>query len=614
MVYNRILLILMLLVGSSTFSVKAQNDIKATLQDGLKEVYRDTTTYVAPTVITVDKDSILEPLKVVTNKFGKNWFLFGTVGVHSFFGDYSNLGPFKGTLSPDFSIGIGKWFTPGVALKLEYMQSDSRGFTGYPNGHYGYGDPVLDSNGKFLYRKMKTRWFDVSASALLNLTRLIMGYEGMYNRIRMNQFMASFGIGMVHHLGFGGSYGSDNEWSGHVELQYSRFFTPAKRWSLDIKARGIFYQTNFDLEYGQADYAAQKIDFNWGLSVGVTFYLGKKRDNGWGRSGTKMYVRDYREREVLVVKQGESVPTEALGKVEQGTMTFYVFYPNNYSGRNDAPIVANAEVNTLDYLAGGLYTQKRYADTNAATARLQSGKSTDGLSVKDIPTEKAENLTFATNLPRGYEMSKNEPMSLSLDPQDMMEFEKNEGFVYAPIFDGVHTWQYRIDNETLGQQLLSNANYAETQTFGLNSHNGLDIVRSNMKIQSNESLVSFADFYAAVNGNEGYIAQFTDEETVSRIKDILNNGVISVVQVEGMATSQDNGNNTGSDRNNALAENRAESVLKWLQQNEKLEDALSQTFISSGNNTVNTVNDKSTRGLEAKLNRGVKVRISYLKR
>lgn len=580
------------------------------------EVYRDTTFYIAPTEI-IRTDSILEPMKVVTNKFGKNWFVFATAGAHAFIGDYSNLGPFKGTISPDYSIGVGKWFTPGIGLKIEFMPfTNSRGYTIYESGHWGVGTPVYDKDGKFLYRKMKTNWWDLSASVILNLSRLFMGYEGMGNTRLMNQFMLTAGLGMVEHTGFKDSYGSQHEISAHAELQYSRFFTPAKRWSLDFKIRGLFYQTNFDGEFGFEERTARKIDCNIGLDIGFTFYLGKKRDNGWGNSATQYYQRDFRQVDVLVLQQKDVVVPEKEGKARQGTMTFYVFYPNNYSGRNDAPLVESSKVNTLDYLAGGLFTQKKYADTSAATSKILSGSSLNGLRTEDIPTELAEEISFAEYLPRGYEMSDSIPMSLSLRPEDMTAFREKEGFYYAPIYDGQHVWQYRIDDATQGQTLVSNANYAESQTFGINGHSGLDILRENMRIDGADELVSFADFYAAINGNDGYISQFTDEETVNRIKDILENGVITMVQTEGMATSQDNNNSNavGKERNTALSENRANSVMKWLRQNPNLADALYQSFFTQGTNTINTVTDKSTRGLDAKLNRGVKVRIHYLKK
>ena len=580
--------------------------------DGFREIYRDTTEYVAPTTLFVQRDTIMDPSGVVTNSFGKNWFLFATAGVHTFRGDYSNVSKFSGTLSPEFTIGVGKWFMPGLGLKAEFAYSDSRGYTRYMDKDYGYGDVLYDGNGD-PYRKMKTPWWDIHISAILNLSRLIAGYEGMGNTKMMNQFMLNLGIGLVHHMEYGKDYGSDNELSAHAELQYSRFFTAAKRVSLDIKARGIFYQTNFDLEYGQKNHASNKVDCNLGVAVGFTFYLGSKKNNGWAQGTTTVYQRDYRERSVLVVKERDG----GGGKIEQGTMTFYVFYPNNYSGRNDAPIIAGSEVNAMDYLAGGLYTQKRYANTAAATTKLLSGSSLRGLATEDIPTEQAENLTYADYLPRGYEMLTTTPMSLSLKPEDMEAFREKEGFYYAPIDDGRHVWQYRIDDATQGQHLLSDENYAETQTFGINAHQGLDIIREHFKVDGDEELVSFADVYAAINGNEGYISQFTDAATVERIRNIFQNGVISVIQAEGMATSQDNytganASQVGDERNNALSENRANAVVKWLQQNENLEGALMHTYIGSANNQINTVTDESTRGLDAKLNRGVKVKIRYM--
>ena len=54
-------------------------------------VYQDTTESVAPTVNQVVKETH-EPYSVVTNKFGKNWFVFATAGIHSFRGDYSSMG------------------------------------------------------------------------------------------------------------------------------------------------------------------------------------------------------------------------------------------------------------------------------------------------------------------------------------------------------------------------------------------------------------------------------------------------------------------------------------------------------------------------------------------
>lgn len=603
-------------VAISSPTVKAQeytyNHPGSEAFDEFVEVYRDTAEYVAPSVVDIDKDALTDSHRVVTNKFGRNWYAYAVGAVHTFIGDFSNAGPFKGTLSPEFAIGVGKWFTPGLALKAEFTLSDSRGYTRYePN--YGYGDMHHRPNGE-PYWDMKYKWWDLSINAVFNLSRLIRGYEGINNRKLMNQFMLSAGVGITHVYGFKGDYGSDNRVSAHAELQYSRFFTPSKRFSLDFKIRGMFYETTLDRTHGWDTNTSRKIDCNIGVGVGFTWYIGKKYPNAWEQSTTELHQVDYRDREILIVKKQDV----EVSKAEPGTMTFYVFYPNNYSGRNDAPIVEESDVNTMDYLAGGLFTQKKYADTGSATSRIEAGRTLNGLATEDIPTELAENLTFAEYLPRGYEISDVDPMSLSLNPDAMAEFEQKEGFYYAPIYDGKHVWQYRIDDATQGQTLLSDENYAETKTYGLNAHKGLGIIQENMEVPEGDELVSFADFYAAINGNDGYIANFTDEATVNRIKDILENGIITVVETEGMATSQDNytGANAkqiGIERNSALSENRANSVIKWMQENENLAQALYQSVFSPGNNSINLVEDESTRGLDAKLNRGVKVRIHYVK-
>jgi len=600
-------------------AAQSYNSIDDALADTTyQEVYRGTHQYVAPTVTEVVRDSVFDPTRVVTNKFGKNWFLFATGGAHSFIGDYSGCGKLSGTLSPEWSVGVGKWFTPGIGLKVEFIKSDSRGYTEYLTGHYGYGDILFRADGT-PYRKMKTRWWDVSIDVILNLTRLYKGYEGYNSRKAMNQFMLNLGIGGVHHLGFEHGHGSDNELSFHTELQYSRFFTPAKRWSLDIKARALFYQTNFDLEYGQANHAASKFDANVGIDLGITFYLGKKRANGWGHGATKVYQRDYREEKVVVVRQKEAENKP----VQYRTLSFYVFYPNNYSGRNDAPQIAGAPVNALDYLAGGIFTQKRFRSSADAEGRIGAGISTNSLPYDDVKTESASNDFAIDFVPRGYEMRTDAPLSLSMKLADMQAFAKKAGYYYAPIWDGKHQWHYRIDDATKGQSLILDANYKETNTFGLNAHAGLPIVMERMekrdgKQVNNDEIVSFADVYAALNGNTGYIARFSDPATVEHIKEVFNNGTIALIQIEGFATSQDNytGENAeqvGIERNNALSENRARTVLTWLQQHPNMAEVhhltSNEPFFANG---IKPVNDSSTRGLDAKLGRSVKVKIHYL--
>jgi nucleoside-diphosphate-sugar epimerase len=582
-----------------------------------QEYVRNDTTILEKPLQTERIETPLEPLQVVTNKFGKNWFIFGTVGVHTFRGDYSNLGSFGGTISPEWDLGFGKWFTPGVGLKLEVIESSSRGYTAYETGHYGDGDLITKDDGTS-YRNMKRKWIDFSASAQLNLTRLINGYEGYLSDKNMNQFLVSLGLGATHHWLGREAYGSDNNLSAHVELQYSRFFTKDKRFSLDLKLRGIFYNSEYDGEHGVESYSAKKIDFNFGPHIGFTYYLGVPKNSAWNKGFTKVYQRDYREKTMIIERERKSENVrEKGGKLEYGTLTFFVFFPNNYSGRNDAPQVDSSKVNALDYLAAGIFTQKRFKDNRSVENRLSLGASLSPLPTEDIPTERADHDLKISNVARGYELS-NQPLSLTLTPDAMNHFQKEAGYYYAPIIKNETEWYYRVDEPTKGQKLLDRENYKESNSFGLNSHQGLDLIRQRMQLDSTDSLVSFADVYAAINSNNGYIAQFTDTETVKHVKDILERGYITMIQTEGVSTSQDNYSGADSEqvskeRNSALSQNRAKTVIAWLKSKPTLNDVSSQIYIVSQlENGIHTVEGTSTRGLDAKLNRCTKVRIHYM--
>ena len=104
---------------------------------------------------------------------------------------------------------------------------------------------------------------------------------------------------------------------------------------------------------------------------------------------------------------------------------------------------------------------------------------------------------------------------------------------------------------------------------------------------------------------------------MAHVRKILNKGIVVLIQVEGLATSQDNysgadANRVGTERNAALAENRANTVISWLTGHNELKDVKSQIYLVNNQDGIRTVNDPSTRGLNAKLNRCVKVRIRYM--
>jgi outer membrane protein OmpA-like peptidoglycan-associated protein len=99
----------------------------------------------------------------------------------------------------------------------------------------------------------------------------------------MNQFIASIGLGATNPYDFVGY--PNKEFAGHFELQYSRFFSKKKDFSLDARLRAIIYGTGFDGVFDQ--YFDENLSFN----IGFTYYF---KDRGWKRTvaNTTYYVED----------------------------------------------------------------------------------------------------------------------------------------------------------------------------------------------------------------------------------------------------------------------------------------------------------------------------------
>ena len=218
--------------------------------------------------------------QVISNFWDDNWFVFGNAGINAFWGDYG-IGDLSTRLTPQFNIGFGKWFMPGFGAKVQFA-----GFRSKENKSvevHNLNDNTYFEWDVYPYWNKKIKWWDLSVNMMFNLSRLIKGYEGIGSEKLMNQFIASVGIGATHHLGI--KKGSSNHWSGHLELQYSRFFSPKKNFSLDATLRGIFYSTEFDL------ISRQYFDENISLNLGFTYYF---KDRGWKRTvlNNTYYVED----------------------------------------------------------------------------------------------------------------------------------------------------------------------------------------------------------------------------------------------------------------------------------------------------------------------------------
>ena len=117
---------------------------------------------------------------VVTNRFNANWFIGVNGGAQMYISDGFKLDDNKWKLvTPAVEINAGKWFTPGIGLRLGVAGYQAKGFSWSPNvGH--------------VYKEIKpgvygTKWgmIQTHADVMLNFTNLFLGYKEnrVYNAI-----------------------------------------------------------------------------------------------------------------------------------------------------------------------------------------------------------------------------------------------------------------------------------------------------------------------------------------------------------------------------------------------------------------------------------------------
>lgn len=277
------------------------------------------------------------------------------------------------------------------------------------------------------------------------------------------------------------------------------------------------------------------------------------------------------------------------------TFTFYVFFPNNYSGVDDDYNYA------MDYLINGYGTWKsQFNDV------IDDYKKTSEIVI-------AKNVSHEDKIVGGYEVRP----GISLDYPIKGESEITDGIISAIKYGKTEIsyispmqgngqnfkYYYRVDKKYLKNPLKQGgSNYFDilSQSACLNSSAGTGMVVEQFKTED-EYTFSFADMYIALKeGNsQDVLSGLYDASKLS----IINNKVLrrkdKIVSVicTGSASAPGKDNET-------LAKNRAKTVKKWLVNNGLCSDDKAfaiHTESTGGGNDINT--------LESRLNRNVRVEI-----
>ncbi len=249
--------------------------------------------------------------KVETNRFWNNWFVSVGGGAQVYFGDHDKQADFADRLAPALDVAVGKWFTPGIGVRLMYSGLQIKGATqdviSTPAHSTGEDIPGKGGwDGGYL-RHSKFNMGNIHADVLFNMSNLLCGYNE--KRVWNCSPYAGIGFAMVYDKPFA------HEVSGNVGVLNS--FRLCDALSLNLDVRAMYVNERFDGEDGGR--------FGEGLlttTIGLTYRF---KDRGWNKSKTVYRTTyDYGDLEAMREKLNQMTAENerlkkslAEGKVEE---------------------------------------------------------------------------------------------------------------------------------------------------------------------------------------------------------------------------------------------------------------------------------------------------------
>ncbi len=232
----------------------------------LSSVFAQTSTTEETVEYSADK------YKVETNRFWDNWFVSVGGGAQIYFGDHDKQCKFGDRLAPALDVAVGKWFTPGIGMRLMYSGLKAKGATKHPgdpnfDSAHGTGSPVKGGAAPHWLEKQKFDMANFHADVLFNLHNLFGGYK-------QRVWNCSPYVG----LGYARVFERPNakEVSANIGLLNSFRLCSALEANIDL--RGMYVNDRFDGEGG-----GRFGEGMWSATVGITY---KFKQRGWGRSKT----------------------------------------------------------------------------------------------------------------------------------------------------------------------------------------------------------------------------------------------------------------------------------------------------------------------------------------
>ena len=197
---------------------------------------------------------VQDKYQVITNPFWDNWFFSIGGGAEALFGDNDHVGKFRDRISPTLNVAVGKWFTPGLGLRLQYSGLQGRGFAGSETADFVKSGKL--ANG---YYKQKFNYMNLHGDVMFNLNALF----GGYNSHRVYEIIPYLGAGFTH------SYSKPHREAFAMNAGIINRFRLSNAVDLNLELSATGLEGKFDGEHGgKPDY-----DGILGATLGVTYYF-----------------------------------------------------------------------------------------------------------------------------------------------------------------------------------------------------------------------------------------------------------------------------------------------------------------------------------------------------
>ncbi len=211
-------------------------------------------------VVGFEEIQVQDKYRVLTNTFWDNWFFSIGGGASAMFGDNDQAGSFGDRISPTLNFAVGKWFTPGLGLRVQYSGLQAKGFTYDAGAPYVKGTQMKDG-----YYKQRFDYMNLHGDVMFNLNALF----GGYNQYRVYEIIPYLGAGFTH------NYSSPQREALAVNAGIINRFRISNAIDINLELSAMGVEDKFDGEVG----GKHGFDGVLSATLGLTYRFPKRGFN-----------------------------------------------------------------------------------------------------------------------------------------------------------------------------------------------------------------------------------------------------------------------------------------------------------------------------------------------